>query len=240
MARTHGHGNPAWTRDETLLALDLYFDLGGVIPSGRDARVKELSELLRSMPYHLTEARQPTFRNSDGVAFKLQNIRQVATGKGLGNVSRMDREVWSDFGDSPSEVKRVALSIREAIRNNDIIEVEAEDANGEEFKEGRLLTRWHSRRERNPKLRKQLLASRWPVGLNCEVCDLNRPNMPHDLQEALFEGHHLIPLATAAGERKTRLEDMALLCASCHRLIHRMIQVQKRWIDLAEAKSIVG
>jgi len=29
MAVTHGHGNPKWTRDETILALDLYFDCKG-------------------------------------------------------------------------------------------------------------------------------------------------------------------------------------------------------------------
>lgn len=29
MARTQGHGNPNWTRDETILALDLYLELNG-------------------------------------------------------------------------------------------------------------------------------------------------------------------------------------------------------------------
>lgn len=87
MARTQGHGNPKWTRDETVLALDLYFDLNGKVPSGADKRVQTLSELLRRFPYHAEASRQESFRNPDGVAFKLQNLRQVATGKGLGNVS---------------------------------------------------------------------------------------------------------------------------------------------------------
>jgi len=87
MAVTHGHGNPHWTRDETVLALDLYFDSDGKIPSSTDDRVQALSELLRSFPHHSMSARKPSFRNADGVAFKLQNLNQVATGKGLGNTS---------------------------------------------------------------------------------------------------------------------------------------------------------
>ena len=98
MAVTQGHGNPKWTRDETILALDLYFAVQPRMPSGIDMDVKALSSLLRRLPYHEEAARKPSFRNPDGVAFKLQNIRQVATGKGLGNVSQMDRTIWSELG----------------------------------------------------------------------------------------------------------------------------------------------
>src|SRR2546428_7519523 len=102
MARTQGHGNPNWTRDETILALDLYLDLRGQIPSEDDNRVRELSALLRRYPYHAVAARRESFRNPAGVAFKLQNLRQVATGKGLANVSDTDRLVWGELGNDPA------------------------------------------------------------------------------------------------------------------------------------------
>src|SRR4051812_38128538 len=73
--------NPDWNREETILALALYNELQGKIPSGSDRRVQELSNLLRTMPYHANASRKPTFRNPDGVAFKLQNLRQIGTGK---------------------------------------------------------------------------------------------------------------------------------------------------------------
>src|SRR5437016_489117 len=104
MARTHGHGNPRWTRDEVILALDLYFKCGERIPSRDDARVQELSRLLRRLPHHEEESRKESFRNADGVAFKLQNLRQVATGRGLGNVSETDRVVWTEFGGQRDKV----------------------------------------------------------------------------------------------------------------------------------------
>lgn len=235
MARTQGHGNPNWTRDETILALDLYFELNGEVPSPKSEAIKEFSELLRSLPYHAEAAKQSTFRNPDGVGFKLMNLRQVATGKGLGNVSNMDRRVWDEFGDRPDDVHRLAAAIKAAIvfaGANVLPEVD------QELSEGRLLTALHLRRERNPKVRVMLLDARGPEGLRCEICFMSRPELQLPLQESLFEAHHLVPLAEA-GERKTKLTDLALLCACCHRLIHRAMVLKSRWVGLAEARTLI-
>ena len=237
MAVTHGHGNPNWTRDEVILALDLYFDLDGSVPGPSDARIQQLSSLLRAFPHHALAARKASFRNPDGVAFKLQNLRQVATGKGLGNVSRVDREIWNEFGASPQRTKGVAELIRVGV---DL--VQAEMANGEtdeEFVEGRIVTDAHLRRERSPRLRKKLIQHRTRNGrLRCDICDTVATGVPAALKEAMFEGHHVLPLA-AGGERVTRLRDMALLCANCHRLLHRAIIQQRRWLTLGDAREIL-
>lgn len=235
MAVTQGHGNPKWTRDETLLALDLYFTLKGQVPSPKAAEIIALSNLLRSLPYHAEAAKQPTFRNPDGVGFKLMNLRQVATGKGLGNVSNMDRQMWKEFGEREDEVHKLAAAIRVAIAvagSEQLPEIE------QELSEGRLLTALHVRRERNPKVRKMLLDDRRLAGFRCEICDLTRPELEESLQEAMFEAHHLVPLAEA-GERKTKLADLALLCACCHRLLHRAMASKTRWIGLVEAQAII-
>ncbi|RWN98693.1 MAG: HNH endonuclease [Mesorhizobium sp.] len=238
MARTQGHGNPAWSRDETILALDLYFDHDGNVPSPRQSPVVELSTLLRSLPYHAEAARQPTFRNPDGVGFKLMNLRQVATGRGLGNVSRIDREIWAEYGNSPSEVKRLSNAIRRGIKDAEWASPDiVEDV--EEFKEGGLLTRLHYRRERNPKVRARLMLARETAGLRCEICDLHRPDLPAPLQQSVFEAHHLVPIAEAV-QRATRLSDMALRCACCHRLLHKMIATDGKWITPAEARGRIS
>ncbi len=236
MAVTKGHGNPAWTRDETLLALDLYFNLAGSVPSPKSPEIRELSDLLRTLPYHAEAAKQPTFRNPDGVGFKLMNLRQVATGKGLGNVSNMDRLIWAEFGQRPSEVREIAAAIKAGIA---IVGSQAIPEVEQELPEGRLLTALHMRRERNPKVRKMLLDARRPHGLRCEVCDLTRPSLEISMQEAMFEAHHLVPLAEV-GERKTKLADLSLLCASCHRLIHRAMILRSRPVDVDEARSLIA
>lgn len=235
MAKTHGHGNPNWTRDETILALDLFQQLDGNVPSPKSKEIKDLSEILRSLPYHAEAAKQPTFRNPDGVGFKLMNIRQVATGKGLGNVSSMDRQIWAEYGTRKDEVHQIAKAIKAGIAtvgSEQIPEIE------QELPEGRVLTALHIRRERNPKVRKMLLDDRRVAGFRCEICDLARPDLEEPLQEAIFEAHHLVPLADA-GERKTKLADLALLCACYHRLIHRAMVAKARWMGLVEARALI-
>lgn len=236
MARTKGHGNPNWTRDETILALDLFFQLDGDVPSPKSKDIRQLSEVLRSLPYHSEAAKQATFRNPDGVGFKLMNIRQVATGKGLGNVSNMDRRIWAEYGARKDEVRQIASAIKAGIAitgSGPILEVE------QELPEGRLLTALHFRRERNPKVRKMLLDARRPEGFRCEICDLARPSLEISMQEAMFEAHHLVPLAEA-GERKTKLADLSLLCASCHRLIHRAMILRSRPVTVDEARTLIA
>lgn len=51
MAVTKGHGNPKWNREETILALDLYFKLDGQAVAPTDMAVPELSKFLRGLPY---------------------------------------------------------------------------------------------------------------------------------------------------------------------------------------------
>jgi 5-methylcytosine-specific restriction protein A len=239
MAVTQGHGNPDWTRDETLLTLDLYFRCNGKIPSGTDDRVCELSNLLRSLPYHPVTRRNERFRNPDGVAFKLQNLHQVATGKGLGNVSKTDRSVWAEFGSRPKEVAQIAALIKLSLTENkvDSYPVDDEDV---EFFEGRLLTALHNKKERNRKIRGKLLASRRRRGaLSCDMCQCKSISTKHAFEDASFEAHHTIPISMAI-ERKTQLKDMALLCANCHRLLHRAIALNHRWLTPAEAREIVS
>lgn len=239
MAVTHGHGNPDWTRDEVVLALDLYFDCNGSIPSKSDARVVALSKLLRVFPYHANAARRESFRNPDGVVFKLQNLRQVATGKGLGNVSRTDREVWGELGNNQRRVRELATLIRVGIEIAGNAELGLPAPNEEEFVEGRIVTEVHFRRERHPRVRARLIAKRRTLGhLRCDVCDRTEDEYPPALAEAVFEAHHVVPLSTGQ-VRRTQLKDLALLCANCHRMLHRAIARGKRWLTPEEAKATI-
>lgn len=238
MARTQGHGNPSWSREETILALELYFALQGQVPSEDDGRVRELSALLRRLPFHAPAAKRDSFRNSAGVVFKLQNLRQVATGRGLANVSALDRSIWEELGANPGRTRQLASGIRAAIH---WAEKAPPDFDLEsEFPEGRLMTILHSWRERDRGLRHKLLMTRIRSGpLACEMCGTVSFSSRPELEDAMFEVHHLVPLA-CSGQRITRLSEVALLCANCHRLIHRAIAATKRWLTLSEAREYCG
>jgi len=236
MAVTKGHGNPNWTREEVILALDLYFDCGGKMPSAKDPRVVELSRVLRAFPYHSAAARKSSFRNPDGIAFKLQNLRQLDTGEGLKNVSRVDREIWEEFGRDPVGTKKLTQLIKAGIKVVDEIK---EDHALYVFAEGRVVTETHLLRERSPMLRNHLLADRRKkFAFRCEICGREPTVANKTLAEAFFEAHHVFPLSIG-GERKTKISDMALLCACCHRMVHCAISQKRKWLSVEEARSLI-
>lgn len=234
MAVTKGHGNPSWSRDEVILALELYQNCRGQIPGPTDDRVRKLSVELRSFPHHAQAARQPSFRNPDGVAFKLQNLRAVDSGAGLKNTSRIDREVWSELGLDPQLTSVSAAVIRQSL---EVIDLLPQLDDEEEFAEGKAATKVHVRRERSAKLRKELIASRLKVGvLACDLCQADGAGVDLAIRDSMFECHHVVPL-NVSGETKTKVKDTALLCASCHRLLHRAMVINKRWLSIDEAKK---
>jgi 5-methylcytosine-specific restriction protein A len=236
MAVTNGHGNPNWTRDEVILALELYHSCSGQLPGPTDHRVRELSALLREFPHHSNAARQVSFRNPDGVAFKLQNLRSVAIGSGLKNTSKVDREVWEELGDNPSRTHELGRLIRQSIAIIDDLPLPEDEV---EFSEGKSATKVHIRRERSAKLRKELIDMRLKQGgMSCDLCATDGSKIDPSLRISMFECHHIIPLSVV-GETKTKVKDMALLCANCHRLLHRAIAKRKQWLSIEDAKRFL-
>jgi 5-methylcytosine-specific restriction protein A len=236
MAVTKGHGNPNWTREEVILAIELYNRVEESIPGPNDQRVIALSEELRSLPYHKEASKVASFRNPAGVAFKLQNIRQVAKGRGLSHIARVDREVWKEFGGDKAAAEGAAARIRNGIRITKADEPTDDDF---EFAEGRAVTEAHKRIERNKSIRKQLLRARRKAGeLRCEICANTGEVVDDAIQEAIFEAHHT-KLIARTGEVHTKLSDMALLCANCHRLIHRLMNLRKSWVSIKEARNLL-
>jgi 5-methylcytosine-specific restriction protein A len=95
-----------------------------------------------------------------------------------------------------------------------------EDSNGAGPAMDAKRRRWHFRAERNPKLIKD---AKRIHGSTCAVCGFNYGDRYGDLGEGYIEAHHLTPFADLEG-RPTKLDprkDFAVVCASCHRMLHR-------------------
>lgn len=231
MPVTQGAGNPDWNRDETLLALDLLYRHDTPIHKGHDD-VAKLSTLLRSARIHPHEGRRPSFRNADGVALKLQNLSSaIDPTRGLSS-SALDRELVAEYPRSRAmEVAALAPLIREAIARGEAVELFPED---EVFAEGHLLTSRHRSRDR--RLRMKLLGQTADSQLVCSICEFTAPPLERRLRESFFEAHHIRPLSDSKGVTSTRVADLSLLCAGCHRFIHRLIAINKRWVSIAEAR----
>ena len=85
--------------------------------------------------------------------------------------------------------------------------------------EGRATLRIHLRRERSRKLIEEFKASlRDP---RCEACGMSFDEMYGDLGSGYIEAHHTVPVSKLDEHGRTSLDDLAALCANCHRVIHK-------------------
>jgi hypothetical protein len=57
--------------------------------------------------------------------------------------------------------------------------------------------------------------------LRCEICGFSFIEKYGELGAEFIEAHHTQPISTLESGSRTKVEDIALLCANCHRMIHR-------------------
>lgn len=212
---------PDWAREEILLALQLYFSAGGTLDD-TDSRVADLSALLNRLTIHPQDVRPSTFRNANGVSMKLMNIERLDPrheGKGLSAGGKLEEALWAEFANDRSRLNALADLIRESADSPPVGEVDEMEA--VEYAEGRYLYRIHRTRERSQSLVTKKKQRAWSEGrLFCEVCGLKPLELYGEDGSRALECHHVIPLNALQDESKTRLSDLALVCASCHRVIH--------------------
>ncbi|MFF8865997.1 HNH endonuclease [Streptomyces sp. NPDC015139] len=219
--------NPDWSRDEIILACHLVMKNGWKGLDAGDPQVQELSRLLRALPDDRLSPRSETFRNPNGVARKTFDIatqHPEYTGKPT-NGGATDRAVLAEFLARPAEMSAAAELIWEALMTGSFRALPpADDGELEEYSapEGRLLLRRHVARERDKKLRQKKIDAvlRQGAPLVCEVCDFDFEAVYGDRGAGYIECHHVVPLHVA-GEGRTKLSDLALICSNCHRMIHR-------------------
>ncbi len=77
----------------------------------------------------------------------------------------------------------------------------------------------HLHRERS-----RLLATECKVRDNyqCQVCELRFDERYGKIGKGFAEAHHRVPLSQLRENVRTRIEDLATVCANCHRMLHRM------------------
>lgn len=90
------------------------------------------------------------------------------------------------------------------------------------FPEGKEKYKMHKVRERDPGISRRAKEKRKSEGsLSCEVCDFDFEKVYGELGDGYIEAHHTIPISLLKGSVKTKISDIALVCANCHRMLHR-------------------
>lgn len=229
MAEVKTKRNPSWNRDEIILALALYKTNPASPPGKESQQVAELSALLNKMHRIAGTAQSPTLRNANGVYMKMMNLRAldpafISQGKvGMSSGGKLEKVVWAEYADQPGKLAIDAKAIRNAVEIADEAKIaklpEASEYVGEE---GGIIMRLHKRYERDRSLvRKKVAAAAASGNLACEVCDFDFEAAYGELGAGYIEVHHLKPVSEIGQSGKTKLSDLALLCANCHRMAHR-------------------
>ncbi len=106
-------------------------------------------------------------------------------------------------------------------RNIDSLKLISEDEESV-FSEGKEKYRLHRSLERDRTITyKAKLKRKMDKGvLCCDVCDFNFSEKYGELGDGYIEAHHTIPVSLLRGKSKTKLSDIALVCANCHRMLH--------------------
>lgn len=225
--------NPKWHRDEIILALNLYFspDRGSI--DSKNPKIVALSELLNRLPLQENRPDKEKFRNPNGVTLKLSNflsIDETYAGQGMSSVSKLDREVFHEFEHDKARLARIAaeimaIDVNEEIRSAILAIEEDEQTINDSVSEGAILYKLHKSRERSSKIvmdkKKQVLAKHGK--LCCEVCAFDFEAVYGELGVGFIECHHRVPLSSLSAGTHTTLADLALVCANCHRMLHRKI-----------------
>ncbi|WP_423192503.1 HNH endonuclease [Cupriavidus sp. H18C2] len=236
--------NPVWSRDELLLALQLYLTHRSAPPSKDSPEVAALSLTLNKMGATLGLGHDGSYRNRNGVYMKMMNFRRfdpeyTKNGKvGLARGNKDEEIVWARYAGNPLELSLVCGAIIQAI--DDPLTgagLGPEEPEVAEAEEGRILTRVHRVRERSRALvLAAKAAARKKYGrLCCEACGFDFEAEYGNRGANIIDVHHTRPLHSLAEGGITRLDELALLCANCHRVVH----ASRPWLSVEELAEII-
>ncbi len=117
------------------------------------------------------------------------------------------------------------------------IEIIVEENDELGFPEGKDKYLLHISKERNQELIKIAKEKRFKENkkLCCEVCEFSFVDKYGEIGEGFIEAHHLFPISELREETLTKIEDIALVCSNCHRMLHR----RRPWLTLENLKILI-
>lgn len=235
-----GGRNKPWSRDEIIIALDLYFRTYPRIPEKTSPEVEEVSSLLRRVQLMIDPDMSADYRNTNSVYLKMMNFHAfnpAHEGAGMPSGSRLDREMVLHYHPRQEILHRTAAKIRKMIELG--LEVPPPNllVTLEEPMEGKLLTMLHKYRERDRRIvkRKKEQVMDEFHRLVCESCEFDFERAYRARGKGFIECHHKTPLSETDVGRKTKLEDLALVCSNCHRMIHR----NRPWLTVDQVRELL-
>jgi 5-methylcytosine-specific restriction protein A len=231
--------NPNWTREELILALELYYQLDqGQMHKG-NPKLISVSNEIRGFNIHLDIPDPNKFRNPSSIARRLGNFKTMDEGYdgvGLTNSSKLAKEVFSEFKNRRNSLILEATSIRK----NLLKPTTQFDLSKLEFKlndKSEFLFNFHKNRESDPlvlKVKKEstLLTS---DSLNCEICGFDPIVFYGEIGNDVMEIHYNKGIKGEPGLESSTMEDFIIVCSNCHKVLDKNFNI----INSIDLKNII-
>ncbi|MEU4807923.1 HNH endonuclease [Nocardia fluminea] len=227
-------GTLDWKPEEQILACDLLVANGWATIPESDDRTIALSARLRAQWVYAPSI--PQYRSTNSVHQKLEDLRTNRPGyPGVPKRGgKLTPQIAAAFDKEPKKMRALAaqlwadgdLSIATDFDSDVVDDVPIPDspsaADLVSAVEGRALQRQVTVYERDPKLRAAKLKwSRKHRGsIACEVCQFDFEKVYPGHGSGYAEVHHINPLHITQRVENT-IDDLIVLCANCHRMIHK-------------------
>lgn len=216
--------NPNWTREELILALDLYFSLDqGQMHKGHPDVIKVSNEL-RALNVHQEIPDQEKFRNPSGISRRLGNFKTMDSGyegEGLRNSGKLAKEVFKEFSNRRDKLRKEADLIRYVYlkpKSETSKVTEPQVKYNSDF-----LFQFHKNRETDPfvmKVKKEKVLTETKK-LNCELCGFDSHAFYGEIGIDLMEIHYNKELTNELGLESCDMSDFVVVCSNCHKVLDK-------------------
>jgi len=142
---------------------------------------------------------------------------------------------WIIFKRDSKRIKLAARKIAEGILPPEDVET-LRNLPKRSFEEGQRKLITHSRIERNQSVVREAKRrfKRLNGRLYCEICGFDFSQRYSDRGSDFIEAHHKEPISGLGRAVKVTVDDLEMVCANCHRMLHR-----QPWISAQELRQLV-
>ena len=201
-----------FTRDEVILALDVFYSSeNGKVTAASD-EIKELSLILNRLPIHPVENRRANFRSNAGIARQIMLYRSSCNaGKRNPDVGALFFDVAFEYEDRVDELHSIAKAIR---RNEELfVSLFGSPLEDDGFPEGILLGHLHN-------IIEQRDGTKSEIKDYCEICN-SRPALCYRNAGQLLQNHLAVAPTLMDYSEKYTADSFLTVCPTCHAALHR-------------------
>lgn len=230
-------------RDSEFLGAEEYSRFAALVTSGHAAEEPLDTSESRQARESLKAISQISYLHYDGqaITFSLDSKDAEHVFDQLCPINGIPEE------DADMELLRLAglFNPDAAVHAHDLKNTVTSEAQNSGFQEGNKAKRTHITIERNSKLRDAYFAAN-PSAI-CDACEMDTAQR-YPWAARILDLHHLLPLSsgTRVEQSGTVFSDLAPLCPTCHRAVHRYYDVWLRdesrsdFQSIGEAREVYG